>query len=449
MIIRMRNAIVISSVFHAGMFACSVSWASSPEFDFETLADTTTATPEDSTRIFNRLSGGTIRLKDGAVYVRATAGGPNPPRSGGGYYKLKDGVLSNVFDLNSVTPSGGDGFFSAHGFFDVKADKLVFGGAIFEDGVNTPGVYKAVDGKATTVIDATMPILDSDLVLLGVEKIQTDGDNVAFEALLSNPQTGELSSAILAATLDGQNFRILVDESTSFPGQDVPAFAFDGIGGFENGRLAFYAKGGQPFDPPDKLGAYTVTLDGDIELVADWDTPLDGGESEVGFFIGVAPSITGDTVAFASVNPDGQGIYGRDLSTGEVFTYVDDETVYPELPGQTVTGVLEPSLDGDNLAFGAVGLDDRFPNFGFVSIMMMIDGEIHRVIGSGDMFLGREIEFLMITSESFEGQSVAFYARFTDGVEGVYMATLIPSPGAGAVLVSFGLLAPRRRRFAC
>ena len=80
-----------------------------------------------------------------------------------------------------------------------------------------------------------------------------------------------------------------------------------------------------------------------------------------------------------------------------------------------------------------------------------LGGPLMKVINSGDSFDGKTIASflgLSFSSEGLSGNNVAFYATFTNGSKGLYVATYVPEPSSttllliGTAAVAAGLFAP-------
>ena len=255
--------------------------------------------------------------------------------------------------------------------------------------------------------------------------------------------------SILVADLDGGNLRVLVDDSTQYPNQTSGFSSIPKLGEIENGRLTFQTR-----DPTAGRGLqsrmYTVDINGSIEVVADeFMTDIKTGISVFPSFSHLATgSISEDTAVFEGhINFVG-GVYSRNLSTGDIRTLIDASADYPVEYDEKPDTLHSPSIDGDDFVFIASWFvpGSDFPVSTFRAIMMQFNGQLHRVVGFGDELDGRVVEDFSFGPESFENGSIAFVARFTDSTEGIYMATLIPTPATGAVLASFGVFAVRRRR---
>jgi len=405
----------------------------------DVIADDSMSPPGRPDLTFSGYSDNSFQIDDGAVYFSANASGKLPFENGlGGYFRWKDGELSTVVDTETAF-EGGESKLSSFEHFDADGNTFVFAGRV--SGIpNSRGAYKIINGKVTKVFDKDSSIENTELRLAAVGELYTDGKNLVADVLLEDPKTGEFSTAFIGSGLDGSGLRVLVDDSTPYPDQPEPLQFISGLSGLENGRAGFFAL--TPFEESgssETFGVYTVDMAGDIEVVANGSMIQPGTDTEYNFFSGTTPSITGDTVAFAAINDETNGIYGRDMQTGETVIYVDGDTEYPDAPGQETVGVTIPSIDGDDLAFTALVIDgeNQFDAFGV--IMARVDGELYRILGEGDMFQGREVSFVSIMNpESFEGGSVVFYARFTDGFDGMYVAHVIPAPGTAAALVVMG-----------
>ncbi len=108
-------------------------------------------------------------------------------------------------------------------------------------------------------------------------------------------------------------------------------------------------------------------------------------------------------------------------------------------PGQHFVAFGFPAIDE-----GVVALTGFFAsaNSGVFSTHA---GTLGKVLGWGDTLDGKVVLDTGIGTQALDGDSLALWVAFTDGSQGIYMAT-IPAPGALALLGAAGLLAARRKR---
>jgi len=75
-----------------------------------------------------------------------------------------------------------------------------------------------------------------------------------------------------------------------------------------------------------------------------------------------------------------------------------------------------------------------------------MNGVIINIIHVGDALDGRIVDNVLSGPFALNNNTLAFTATFSNGESGLYMATIIPAPGAATVVALGGLWAARRRR---
>ncbi len=176
-------------------------------------------------------------------------------------------------------------------------------------------------------------------------------------------------------------------------------------------------------------------------MVADTDTAIPGGTGNFTFFTDT--SIDGGEVAFSGASGDlsQQGVY-TDVG-GSLRVVADLNTAIPGGTGNFDI-FTNPSIDGGDVAFSGFGFGSGSDFEG--GLYVEVGGMLFEVIAAGDTLDGKTVEVIGSGEESLSGDQVAFFAGFTDGTEGIFIAT-IPEPSTAA-LMALGLvgLAARRRR---
>jgi hypothetical protein len=69
-------------------------------------------------------------------------------------------------------------------------------------------------------------------------------------------------------------------------------------------------------------------------------------------------------------------------------------------------------------------------------------GSLERVIATGDTLFGQQVSDVQMDVEGFSNNQIAFWAKFTDGTSGIYVAA-VPEP-CTLVLLSLGAILLRR-----
>jgi hypothetical protein len=414
--------------------------ASTPiHFEFLKIADTTDAPPNRPTDRFLAFDDQTVAMDDGRVLLRGDRTPALPHLPAAGFYLWDQGTLTKIVETDdSIPDESGDSFYVL-GYAGMDAGTVAFNGVGFASW--ELGVYAWRDGALTKIVDEQSTLEGDARKADGFDlPPRVEGENIVTGALLDDG-----SGALVIGTLDGVP-RVLLDESTPVP--NLPSGLEYAIpGGISRGRVAVAIGPEAPGQLSFSAGIYTVDLSGKVAVVADRFTLIPGTSAPFQTFSDLPPpSISGDTVAFraAGTIAPGEvrgGLYGANLTTGEVFTIADTTTVFPEVPGGVVESAVSPAQDGHNTAF--VG----FGGVNFQALMLKYEGEILPVLAKGETLFGREVKSIFISPESLDGRSIAFWANFTDGAQGIYVATLVPAPSPALLaLAPLSLLAPRRRR---
>lgn len=203
---------------------------------------------------------------------------------------------------------------------------------------------------------------------------------------------------------------------------------------FDGGQFAFWGAGSG-----SQQGVYLTTPAGSVTRIADTTTTVPGGSGTF-FLLSMLPSFDGVDTVFQGYGTAGEhGVY-RTLG-GSLSMVADLTTPIPGGAGLFTRFADEPAIDGAYVAFIGDGSSGQHGLF-----VGATSGGIFDIIGAGDPLDGKIVQRLDIGREAIDGQTLGFWAEFTDGTEGVYITT-IPSPGA-AVLLGFGaaVSACRRRR---
>jgi len=158
--------------------------------------------------------------------------------------------------------------------------------------------------------------------------------------------------------------------------------------------------------------------------VADSSTPVPGGSGNFAGF-NFEPSLDRGNVAFQGSGSSfgQQGIY---TDIGGLGVVADTSTAIPGGSGNFVS-TNRPSLDGGDVAFKGFGSIGTSGDHG---IYTDIGGSLMKVVDLSDMLDGKTLSFLSSGGEALSGNQIAFFAQFTDGSKGIYVATAVPEPSA-------------------
>lgn len=151
------------------------------------------------------------------------------------------------------------------------------------------------------------------------------------------------------------------------------------------------------------------------------------------------PSISGGTVVFHAQTPGfrpgifDDGIYSYD---GGSLHIVADRSSHPGDPTGAFSAFGDPSISGNNVAFGASFAPNDHSPF-TTGLFVSLDGVIEEIIHVGDVLDGLTIDGLSFGRGGIDDNSLAFIARFTDGSTAVYRADIgsIPEPNGLLLLV--------------
>jgi hypothetical protein len=157
-------------------------------------------------------------------------------------------------------------------------------------------------------------------------------------------------------------------------------------------------------------------------MIVDTDTGVPGG---TGTFVSLStPSLDAGDVAFWALDDNsGEGIY---TDAGGTLRVVANEST--PIPGGTgdFTQFGEPSIDGGSIVFGGVGSGTQR------GIYLDSGGGLERVIDTSMTLEGKSILNLSTWHQGVSGNRIAFWAAFTDGSRGIYVA--VPEPSTGLLL---------------
>ena len=261
---------------------------------------------------------------------------------------------------------------------------------------------------------------------------RVSGDNVLFTAF------GDAGlGRVYRTDLNGNNVSTFLDENT--PG--VEGTGFFALGDFEDGFLSFRAF---DFSVGKHTGVFTSDLDGNVTPIARLGDPLPGAPGRTVLSLGgdtIHPSISDGKIVYDAFGSDGvDGIYIAPVTGGASEVVVDGATILPGDNGLT-NGFALPSISGDNVSF--LGITAAGTTTG---LWVSMGGTFVDIVHFNDEFDGRTVRRIFSSPFSMHENTVAFQIVFTNGDRGLYLATIIPTPGAAMVLAMTGLWAAKRRR---
>ncbi|MCE5268775.1 MAG: PEP-CTERM sorting domain-containing protein [Planctomycetaceae bacterium] len=342
--------------------------------------------------------------------------GTRTPNYAEGVYKWENGTVSLIADPSTPRPGGGS--FSAFKLPSVQGGTYAFS--------TYDNIYCTSGGTLTSAFGS--------LSLSGPGRPSVDGNSVWFYG-----EAG--SSGSIYRWNNGSAVAVIS------PGQPMPGaaglpfteFGLDVIAG--QGNVAFYGANER------RCGLYKYA-DNSVQLVADTHT------STFDRFLCNYTAYDGQTLGFLAHDVlRGWGLFLQ--RNGELETVLVEGQAAPgggnfQLGGyygsDIATGSLRTSIDAGHIAFSSFVSEGSTTTYG---IYTDLDGELKRLIGSGDKLFGETVDIVRIGEEGLSGNQIAFLAHFTDGNEGIFVAT-VPEPstfvllGVG-VLSLFGYAWGRRR----
>lgn len=406
--------------------------AAPPVFTVDILrvADTLTPLPNDPELNYSAFAESSIIMTErGLSYVNINIGAFNNPSINGLYQSSPGGIATIAASGSSPFENGG--------LFDQVYSR------------NTTIVFRArtnsIDGPQSSIwIDDGNEL--SNLIPIGVELPdgagpainmaypRVSGDDVLFVGVDASPQL-----RIYRTSAGGGPLTTVIDENT------LPRFKAEGVGfdlgDFQGDQFVFRTLSGGA-GPGN--GVYAGDLDGNVVEFAIIGDPVPGREGEEFFrFSGETghPSMDNGQVAFVGQGLNGsQGVYTTTITDNTLEVVVDDTMTLPNDNGTTIA-FGSPSISGDNISFIGIGSGGQ-GNAMFVSMA----GTIVDVIHVGDTLDGKIVGNVLSGSFALYDNQVAFTVIFTDFSRGLYLATVIPTPGGVMVMALGGVWAVRRRR---
>ncbi|MEM6333956.1 MAG: PEP-CTERM sorting domain-containing protein [Planctomycetota bacterium] len=349
------------------------------------------------------------------------------PFTTGYYASFNGGPIQRIVDSAQIDP-GGVSPFGGFGEPAVSGDNFLveaeFNGEdalyIFDGTTFTPFVVEGqpIPGGTATVTD------------IDISRGRLSGQNVAYEAGLSDGTRG------VYTYINGIT-QLAAGTTTPTPSPDTPGSFFTN---FDEPQLSPDGKVVFEATSSGFRGVYT-DLTGPVTKVADQNDIVPGGTGTFDIFDDAW--IEGNDIFFEAGGTDGEnGLYAS-FNGGPLVNLVDNNTPVPggtgnfsDIRADTIVyldGVV--AFDGSDSVSGDVGIY-------FLDILG--GGDLTKLIADGDILDGKEVEGIRFEKNGFDGQNLAFVARFTDGSRTVY-TTVIPEPSSLALLALGGVTLLRRR----
>lgn len=318
----------------------------------------------------------------------------------GGVYLDLAGVLGAVADTSTAIP-GGSGNFDSFGTASLSGGNVAFRGG----GVGQLGIYATAGGSLLTIADlaTSIPGGTGNFENFDKEPPSIDAGTIAFVGTGASSQSGVYSGT-------GGALTVLADTSTPVPGEAGNFTSFDAVS-LDGTDIAF--RGFSSI--VSQLGLY-ARVGGVFEVAAQVGTPIPGGSGDFSTFGKAA--ISNGAVAFrAGIHPD-YGVYST--LGGSLGVVADITTSVPRANGDFLFFSGDaPSIDGGNVVFQANTLGESQ-----TGIYALYNGSLIKVVDRNDTLDGKTPQWFRTSPEALDGTDVAFHVDFSDGSEGIYVASI-------------------------
>jgi hypothetical protein len=401
-----------------------------PEVTFTRIADTDTLVPYGKWK-GERFTGFGVPGTDNGNVVFVAGAESSTSESENGVFKWENGELGLVADPSTPRPGSAIPFrqFVAP---SVCGDQYAFGVSGFVP--DQSAVYRTVGGELAqqAIIAPVHP-----------RRVMLDGAVVWFSGITYRvgqpPRLGVYranAGSVTTVASDGQpNPATAAGYTFAFDSKlgDYPAVAKDGAAVFWAPSRAADSVG------PPIHGLYKYH-DGNIQTIAESTmAQFNGGIDRNAF------DYDGATVAFAAA---GTVFIARGGAFEPIATDGQPAPDGGTFALQNPLNQMAVSADGGRVAFTSVlASPPLFLDYSS-GIYSDVAGSLRRIIGTGDTLGDQLVYSIVISPDALSGNQIAFWARFTDGTTGVYVAT-VPEPAACVIayLWLIGTLARMRRRY--
>jgi len=384
--------------------------------------------------------------------------------------------IASIATFGTPAP-GGSGLFSSFSL-EVGSDPvppaLDSGDISFSayDASNFDGIYRYHLGTLSLVLNQGTFITGTTIHLSHFAQTSISGEQIAFRASNGNPfgfgiylashdsiipiADNTITVPGRATNFTGAGRPTLDDGDVSFFGEPAGIYRYrggsltviadttttipSGTGTFSDlsseahgthGSVAFWGR-----DASLQRGIYLASASGELSVVADTTTTIPGSNDHFASFSNIVIASDGSDVAFVGTDQaDRTSLFQR--LDGKLRVIAQARRPAPGGGTFGINDLSQMSLDSGHIAFQA-GLADTFDN----AIFTNVRGDLERVVSTGDTVDGRTISYLWLGPDALSGNSLAFVANFTDGTQGILLATL-PEPITLSVFLPLLLLLRR------
>jgi hypothetical protein len=344
-----------------------------------------------------------------------------------GVYRWDGHGLTTVADANTPVPGAPGETLAGMSFnsVSISGTEVAFSARSTSDPLRS-GVFATFNGALKTLATTNTPVPGGSGTFTSFGRVARSGDNVAFANAQIQNRSGawerdlQYQASGIYMSQGGRAVNKVVDETTKVPGKTstftglYDSIDIDGV------NVAFVAS----------MDVYVADDSGIAQRNTSPSFP------QIGLSLDGADVAFGDNYVRVWLDGTAQRLaLGGAMNGDRYFALIDRN----------------PSIDNRTIVFGgrttgAMGTGTFLCDLG--GIYMWRDGEISKIIDVNDILDGKALAYLHTGPDSLSGDNIAFHARFKDGTEGIYVAT-VPEPGAAMLLAGgvavLGLGARRRR----
>ena len=287
--------------------------------------------------------------------------------------------------------------------------------------------FSSYDGIYTTVNGVLTQVIGPNSGFSGSSGPVSDGSNVWFYGESPNDGIFDWNNGVL---------KKVVSQGQATPSS--PGYFFQILNSnvaAANGQVVFYGDSGPFSGSYFDSGVYSYSSLTGVQRIADQTTVSPSGQGTFNSFSNF-PFATGklvtlftasDTVSGWQIDADESGIVKTLVANGQ------------RLPDGTIASLEEYfstnySIDAENPQNIALEISTSIGS----AIYIDLDGQfgnLKRVIGVGDSFLGSTISSISMSEQAYSSNQIAFYAALKNGTQGIYIIS-VPEPGSMISLIS-------------
>ncbi len=418
---RTHSATLIYAIVGIVALAAIPRQGNAQTYLYKKVADTNTPRPTEwHSDLFRRFSAPT--LDGGRVAFQAFG-----KSSSQGVYTDLGGSLREVFHNNELVLDY-NRTFNSFSIPQIAGDSVIFPGSLNVSGaIPSHGIYRWDSGSDQLSIVADDATFDPKYDTSRIQRIwgaDVSEGNVAFTGTirpdgssdaiyLHNEATGSLSLA--AERLSQAPTPEVTHDETVFGGFSVPTL--DGT------NMAFRAQTHNGIDYQNQKDGIWTSVDGTMDVVAfEGQTSMPGTSKTFLEFGG--PAFESGTVAFYGSGGVERGVYTNASATGDLVAVADLNTSIPGGTGTYTFFNSNVAMDGGVVAFRAAGENGQQGIYRYDTQTQQLGAVIDRNVTLD----GKVISQLQFTGDSaWDNSQAAFLADFSDGSEGIFVATPLDS----------------------